>query len=203
MPPIELSNIDIALYALYKLGGDTAPIHTEDVALKCFELVPERFSWKKYPQYPETDPARVALSDATKSEYGKLARRVLRKIAGRPQSHWVLTSAGLEYLRERFELLGRLEKGQIILGAEHTEDTRFIGQIKRHPAFKKFLVSGTCQEVEKYEFTDLLHCSLDASHQVIRDRLERLRARVEKAGAEEVKRFLALCEEHFADMLTA
>lgn len=202
MPPTELSNIDIALYALYKLGGDTAPIHTEDVALKCFELVAERFSWKKYPQYPETDPARSALSDATKSEYGKLARRVLRKIAGRPQSHWVLTSAGLEYVRDRLELLSRLEKGQITVDAGHTEDNRFIAQIKKHVAFQKFLRSGTCGGVEKYEFTDLLHCSLDASPKVIRDRFERLRARIEKAGAEEVKRFLALCENQFAGMLT-
>jgi hypothetical protein len=87
MPTIELSNVDIALYALYKLGGDTALIRTEDVALKCFQLVPERFSWKKYPAYPELDPARFALLDAAKSVYGKLARQVSKKIAGKRQSH--------------------------------------------------------------------------------------------------------------------
>ena len=202
MTSVELSNVDIALYALYKLGGDTTPIHTEDIALRCFELVPERFSWKKYPQYPELDPARFALLDAAKSEYGKLARRVLRKIAGRTQSHWVLTPAGVDYMRERLELLSRLETAQIVVGAEHTEEDRFVAQVKKHIGFRKFITTGTCQSVEKYEFTDLLHCSLDASPKVVRDRFERLKARAEKAGDEEVKRFLASCEVHFAGMFT-
>jgi|GEM_PF-1298430 len=34
MSTLEISNVDIALYALFRLGGDTAPVHTEDVALK-------------------------------------------------------------------------------------------------------------------------------------------------------------------------
>jgi hypothetical protein len=201
MPTIELTNVDIALYALYKLGGDTAPIHTEDVALKCFQLVPERFSWKKYPKYPELDPARFALLDAAKSVYGKLARQVFKKIAGKRQSHWVLTSTGLDYVRPRLEVLNQLESGQIVVVSEHREEDRFIGQVKKHVTFKKFSVTGTCEGIEKYEFTDLLHCSLDASPKILRERLERLRNRAEKAGAEQVKRFLASCERHFGNML--
>jgi hypothetical protein len=70
----ELSNIDIALFALYRRGGAQHPIETEDVALECWRLAPEKFSWKKYPQYPESEPARSALFDAAKPKYGKLVR---------------------------------------------------------------------------------------------------------------------------------
>jgi hypothetical protein len=202
MSSIEISNVDIALYALFRLGGDTAPVHTEDVALKCFHLANERFSWKKYPQYPELDPARFALLDAAKPLYGKLARQVFKKISGKRQSHWVLTPEGLNYVRERLDVLKLLEAGQIVLDSEHTEKNRFVDLLKKHPAFKKFVTTETCEHVEKYEFTDLLHCSLDASPKVLRERLERLRVRAEKSSDQEVKKFLMACESRFVDMLT-
>ncbi len=67
-----LSNIDIALYALHLLGGQDHRVHTEDVALKCFELAPTQFSWVKYPNYPEYNTAYLALGDAQKAKYGGL-----------------------------------------------------------------------------------------------------------------------------------
>lgn len=197
----ELSNVDIALYALLKRGGDTTPVHTEDVAIECFRLARERFSWKKYPQYPELDPARFALLDASKPIYGTLARQVFKKISGKRQSHWILTPAGLGHVRERMQTLNMLEAGKIVITSEHTEEDRFAEQLKRHPAYKKFCAAGNCENVERYEFTDLLHCSLDASPRILRHRLERLQNKAEKIGQEELKRFFASCESHFADML--
>ena len=74
-PSIELSNIDIAVYALYLLGGWRDRIHTEDIALKCFELAPSKFSWVKYPEYPDNNTAYLSLGDAKKTKYGVLVIR--------------------------------------------------------------------------------------------------------------------------------
>ena len=53
-PETILNDKDIVIYALYNLGGYQERIHTEDIVLKCYELAPTRFSWAKYPQYPDT-----------------------------------------------------------------------------------------------------------------------------------------------------
>ena len=37
-------NRQLVVYALYLLGGDTERVHTEDIALRCFELFPASFS---------------------------------------------------------------------------------------------------------------------------------------------------------------
>jgi len=198
---MELSNIDIALYALYKLGGDKKPIHTEDVALQCWKLVPERFSWKKHPEYPEIDPARFALEDAAKPKYGALARLVVRKIAEKSQAHWMLRAAGVEYVRARLKQLLALEAGEVEAVSQRTEKDRFVASLERHSAFKKFVSSGTCDTVEPFEFTDMLRCSLDASPNVLRDRLESLKARVAGGGDAKVIDFLTACESRFHDML--
>ena len=72
--PDKLSDIDIALYALYLLGGWQKRVHTEDIALRCYKLVPSKFSWVKYPQYPDPAPTRFALGDAKKKKYGMLVK---------------------------------------------------------------------------------------------------------------------------------
>src|SRR3972149_7390368 len=93
MPPQSArlpDNLGIAVYALRLLGGSAKFIHTEDVALKCFELVPERFSWRKYPQYPDAGPARFALEDAKKLKHGHLT-------SGNRVKGGKLTAKGVEY----------------------------------------------------------------------------------------------------------
>jgi hypothetical protein len=46
MSDSELTNIDIALYALYDLGGHEKKVHTEEVAYRAYELAEERFGWR-------------------------------------------------------------------------------------------------------------------------------------------------------------
>ena len=69
-----LSDKDIAVYALYILGGWRQRIHTEDIALKCYQLAPSKFSWVKYPEYPDVAPARFALEAAKKPENRALVK---------------------------------------------------------------------------------------------------------------------------------
>ena len=68
-PTDDLTNWQIALLALYTLGGATSRQHGEDVALKCYEMAPRRFSWEKY-KYPHLELVRSALRDAKKEKHG-------------------------------------------------------------------------------------------------------------------------------------
>lgn len=197
----QLSNIDVALLALYDLGGAQKAIHAEDVALRCWKLVPERFSWKKYREFPDVEPARFALEDAAKPRYGELARLVLRKIAGKPQAHWMLTAAGVEYVHAHMEQFQALMAAPARIAAHHTESDQLVFSLEKHAAFKKYAATGTCDSVEPYEFTDMLRCSLDASPKVLRGRLESLKARLAAARKPKVIDFLEACEFRFRDML--
>ncbi len=192
----ELTNIDVTLLALYRLGGAEQPIDTEDVAIACWEIVPERFSWKKYPQYPESEPARVALFDAAKPKYGKLVR-------GRnKRTGWMLTVNGIDYVRSRLSFLEASISGAKRIPSRRREPDRYFALLGREPAYKKFVDTGDCKSIEPHEFTQLLKCSLDTSAKFLRDRLERLKARAHATNRDEILRFLAACEEHFSSMLT-
>lgn len=56
----ELSNNDVVVYAIFKLGSIERKIHTEDIAMECFKLSPEKFSWtlpKYFRKYPDKEIA--------------------------------------------------------------------------------------------------------------------------------------------------
>src|SRR5580765_1329574 len=102
------ANRELVVYALYVAGGATSRVHTEDLALKCWELFPDSFSWTKYPTYPDKDIVRVALTDARKDKYGGL-------ISGRVEGHtgdskggdaegWLLTEKGLAWIKQNLTL---------------------------------------------------------------------------------------------------
>jgi len=191
----ELSNIDVALFVLYRLGGAERPIDTEDVAIECWRLVPEKFSWKKYPKYPESEPARVALFDASKPKYGRLVRGRNRRTG------WMLTVAGVDYVRSRLPAFQALFSGMKKVAAHHTEMDRYFTSVEKAVAYRKFVQSKSCELIERHEFTELLRCSLDASPGVLRDRLEKLKTRAREAGRNEFLEFLRACEQKFAEML--
>lgn len=84
----DASQIELVTLAVYLLGGATAAIDTEDVAVKVNELAPGRFAWRKYPDQINLELIRVYLS-AAKSRGNYLA--------GSGRTGWTLTSHGLRW----------------------------------------------------------------------------------------------------------
>jgi len=192
----ELSNIDITLFALFRLGGAIQPVDTEEIAIECWRLVPEKFCWKKYPQYPESEPARSALFDASKAKSGKLCRGKKRRTG------WMLTVAGIDYVKARLPALEAVGTSSRKLIGRHREMDQYFASLEKTRAYKKFVQSKSCESIERHEFTDLLRCSLDASPRVLRERLEKLKARVHEASRDDFLDFLVACEHYFAGMLS-
>ena len=202
----ELSNVDIALYSLYRLGGAEHSVHTEDIALECFKLAPSRFSWKKYPQYPESEPAREALFDARRERGGELVRRIDRDVRNPTRRldsrmEWMLTPAGVDYVKARLRRLEESVAGMPTQQTARQETQRFLNELERHPAFRKFISTGNCETVEPHEFTDFLRCTLDSSSGKIRERLETLKTRAYDGQRGGLLNFLEGCERHFRELV--
>jgi hypothetical protein len=95
----ELKTPELAAWAVYGLGGAQRRIDTEDIAVRLFELAPQRFSWKKYPNQINLELVRVYLSDAKKTVHGEL-------LVGSGKTGWALTQKGLAWVEtHRAQLL--------------------------------------------------------------------------------------------------
>ena len=96
----DVSQMEVALVAVRALGGDDKSIDTEDVAIKCYELAPEMFSWRKYPEHINLEIVRVTLSDAKKAKYGEL-------LVGSGRKGWRLSIEGIRWAVSRGDALLR------------------------------------------------------------------------------------------------
>jgi len=92
----SVNNRDLCLYALFEAGGELGYIPTEEVAVRAFNLYPERFGLVRYPQYPDVDVVRVTLMDLRKEKHGSL-------VEGNKRTGWRITRNGLRWKKTNWE----------------------------------------------------------------------------------------------------
>ena len=178
---VGLSNREVVVLALFAKGGTTMRIHTEDISVECHRLAPSSFSWTKYPEFPDKDIVRVALTDARKEKYGALVSG--RTGQNRGQFHrrerapasdgWALTDAGI-----RWAQLNRHRLADFDSAAEKThrqQSLKFLNRVRKHKVFGEY--QGGSQEFQPAigDLADLLRCRVDADLSVWEDRLDRIR----------------------------
>jgi len=178
----QLSNVGIVVYALYQKGGASRPVHTEDIALKAFELAPDSFSWIKYPQYPDKEVTRNALKDARKEKHGRLVTGRAGRGKGHPSrtgserraDGWQLTEAGVKWVMTNEARLGR--EFQQASPRVHRQDVLAkVGQIRNHALFQEYLDKPEGFSPTLGGLGELLRCRVDAEPPIWRQRFESLR----------------------------
>lgn len=191
------ANREIVVYALYLLGGATRKCHTEDIALKCFELAPDSFSWTKHTQYPDKDIVRVALTDARKNKYGGVidgrtgqSRGQFQKTQREPTTDgWILTDAGVTWIEQNFQRLQIL--GSDAPAKEHRQKTlKFLGRVRKHKVFKQYEDDTDRFYPTIGDLADLLRCRVDADEAVWRERFERIKRHALVSGQNEITGFV-------------
>jgi len=197
LPP----NKELVTYVLFLLGGDARRVHTEDIALKCFQLFPYSFSWAKYPQYPDKDIVRVALTDARKEANGAYVEGRAGQGRGLPaRSHreptaegWQLTQSGIRWVTRNLAKLKRLEGAAEI--KEHRQNLlRDLKRIRQHPAFIKYAGDPAGFVPAIGEVADMLRCRVDAEVDIWDGRFRKVRQQAEQADQRDVLDFIAKCQ---------
>jgi hypothetical protein len=104
------------LVAMFRLSkGKTRPLKYEDIVVKAFEMFPDEFALRGYPQYPDS-------SDIHKPLYGPLKRQGLIRAANKT---FALTARGVEIAQRLIEHAGQsLEEAAVTSGDRITRDQK-------------------------------------------------------------------------------
>ena len=200
----ELSNAEIVVYAIFQLGGNEGKIHTEHIAMECFKLAKERFSWRlpEYKEYPDKQHVREALKDAQYFKEGRLVTgRSGVDAAGKEVDGWMLTPEGARWIMrncKRIESLLEISTER----SKRLDLLRAIRWFEREKCYQKYLHDGSLENISEYEFKDMLLCRPDAQPQVIRKEFERLQTKAEIAQDKNILSFLNACEEAFGYLMS-
>jgi hypothetical protein len=95
---------EMILVAMHKLSsGTTKPLKYEDIVVRAFEMFPDEFALRGYPQYPDS-------SDIHKPLYGPLKRDGFIRSANKT---FALTARGVEQARALIQRAGeKLDEGR-------------------------------------------------------------------------------------------
>ena len=201
----ELSNIDVVLYALFKLGGDERKIHTEEIAYEAHSLAKERFAWRlsrfRYMGFPDKELVRRALMDAAKEKYGHLAEgRAGVHAKGKETDGWALTPEGVTWIRENEKRITRT-LGTTGARMPFVDALRFKVRMHEQPLFRRFL-EKKLEGQNLYNFTDMLNTSPGAPKEEIALKFRRLHSTAELVADQQIISFLDACAQAFSTVLT-
>ena len=199
-----LANREVVVFALYLEGGVGKRIHTEDIAVRCFRLARDSFSWVKYPDYPDKDIVRVALTDARKEKHGALVEgesgRTRTQRSGRgdgsKQDGWQLTEAGVGWICDNE---ARLQES---LGDRHPkthrqEIRRSLERVRRHKLYREYEESPSDFKPRLGLLAELLRCRVDAEPPIWDKRFDSLRQRAQVTEDESMIRFIDVCRQFY------
>ena len=191
------NNADLFIWALELAGGRSDYVDIEDVYYKCFEVAPERFSWRTRPHLPDLTRGSEARRVAIKRQKGlgivmvdALEVDVTEGKSGVSSFRWRLTSLGAEWCdRYRERLTALYGRGDIPVPSTRVESRR-VRELRESSLFKQW-DSGDLSEPSIVEIAGLLECSPASERKVFSLRfdqtLEDARLASDTALAEFVK----------------
>lgn len=195
----DLTNMDVVLYALYLLDGSKKKVFTEDIVLKSFELTPSRFSWRRYPKYPDIEPARRILISA-RDEKQLITGRSGEVKGLKPSDGWIFSPDGILWIEKNKSRIAQyLDINP--KPVNRTDVSRKLNELENSTAYKKFLKYKRCTDIKPYEFTDFLNASLDTPPSILRDRIDKISALAATGKNKKLLNFISECKKHFIGLL--
>jgi hypothetical protein len=166
---VEMTNWEIFIWSLSQLGGASGFVDVEDVFIACFELAPNRFSWRTREDLADYKKCAKALRDAE-------ARRPSLLLKTRDGLKRQLTVEGQQWVvRNERRMIDALHTGRVVGEPASRPRARMLTEVERSDLFQRWLSSGVTP-IEKWQVAELLRCSPDSDWRIWADRLEVLRA---------------------------
>jgi hypothetical protein len=180
---IEIANWEIFVWSLSQLGGKTTFVDVEVAFISCFDLAPNRFSWRTREDLPDYKKCSKALQEAE-------ARRPRLLLKTRDGLKRQLTVEGQHWVSAHEpRMVAALHSGKTVAEPTSRPRARMLADVERSAMFEKWSGEGELPS-EKWQVAELLRCSPDSDWRIWRDRLEILRAGANGANRERLLRFL-------------
>lgn len=192
----DISLDDLVTYCVYLVYTEKKEATFEDIVIKCFKLFPDKFSLVGYSQYP--DSARVNKSWLR-------CRTDFKYISGSVKTGFSVTSKGLflvEQVQKKLKRpLSEIKEYKRTKSKTRTKEEEGLKEIKQSELFQRYNKEGDGIDISKWEFCDVLFCTLESSPKALRGNLDLLKGYAYKLKRTQVSNFLSCLENKFCDLL--
>ena len=183
-----IANAEVIPYALYLLGGAGRYVDVEDVFFRCYEIAPQRLSWR---------PSPAELQDGRQGAAGFRRRFPPRDLKTQDGLGRQPSAEGLVWVRARIEAVQETF-GQPSGGMARRPSQRLLDEFASNPLVEKYL-HGERVAVSRYHAAEFVWCAPDSPPDVWKERLETYRSAAERVGRSDLTGFLKTLEEDHPD----
>lgn len=196
---------DLVVYSVYYLHKQGLETASEDIISACFTLFPQRFSLKKYPQYPD--------SGIVSRRWGECKRKGYLK--GNAIKGFQITARGIKRAEKVEKLLGkplkpvRVEKAKAEESAVPGKEAAVHPELKRHA--KKYVRSIETSDayrhfkrglpLNEFDFRSMLLCTMESPPTTLARNLNQFKEYVNIHERKDLLSFLEFCEGKFSSLL--
>ncbi len=185
----DITNGDLFLYALYRLGGAGKYVDVEDVFMEMWALAPARFSWRKYRQPNYKIMSKSIVTIRLRGDGDLLLGRGNRR---------QLTAQGVEWVTARLKQFDRLAAGLETAPPDRRPSQRVVAELAKSAIVRAFLATRSV-DLARAEVAVLLRCAPDAPRQVWRERLGTLKSAARDGARSDLLAFLDYVEREYPE----
>lgn len=195
---------DLVVYSVYYLHRQGLATDSEDIVSACFTLFPQRFSLKKYPQFPD--------SGIVSRRWGECKRKGY--LRGNAVKGFQITARGIKRAEKVEKWLGtplkpvRVAKPKaeesVVPGTEavHPELKRhakkYVRSIEASDAYRHFKKGVPLNE---FDFRSMLLCTMESPSATLARNLNQFKEYVNIHDRKDLLSFLEFCEGRFSSLL--
>jgi len=187
-----LSMSDLILFCIDKITSSGEICTFERLVAECYTRFPKVFSFKRYPQWP----------DSLKFDRPLRTLREKGLIVGSIKDHFLLTDFGRLKLAE---VINNLQSESGLLKREppkkksqsRSTDDRLIEYLKSDPYFQHYIKNPKELSMSEAEFRNILRCTLETPLRVVKQNLEYYKKVAKSYNEDELYNFLVKCGEKF------
>jgi hypothetical protein len=159
------------LVAMYKLAnGPSAFLKYEDIVVKAFEMFPNEFALRGYPNFPDA-------SDVHKPLYGTLKKKGLVKSADK---QFALTARGSQVAQALLERSGETIRSKSNAERIDRVSENEVERMLKAEAFS-FFVDGKKERILDIDFFAFIGCTMRTHHLTFQGRMHVCQAAIDAA----------------------
>ncbi|HKJ39346.1 MAG TPA: hypothetical protein VJ972_11260 [Anaerolineales bacterium] len=201
---------DLVVYSVYYLHKQGSEITSEDIISACYVLFPNRFSMRKYPQYPDSGIVSRRWSDCKGKGYlrGSASKGFKLTAKGRRRAEKIEKSLGKPMKPVRVKKAASSPKGKVEKPAVPKKEAihpelkaharKYIRSIQASDAYKYFQKDMLPNE---FDFRSLLLCTMESPPETLTRNLEQFKEYTKMLERKDLLTFLSYCEDKFSHML--
>jgi len=187
----EISLTKLTLFAIYEIDNNGEECAYERVVKECFTLFPKRFSFQRYPKWPDGNRVKVEILRCRDNGW----------VVGKEKTGFRITligkKAALEVLKDlRGTFVKKMRTGQ----TRDRGDT-IIKYLKESEPFKRFEENSLQFNLSEGEFRKLLVSTFETPPRVLKENLNYCFNICKQYGEDNLYEFLKKCEKEKSFLL--